>query len=67
MNLMSQRDLKELQQRMDALPRAEQLELALYLLHRNDRTEVNPEALLSEAALAKDWLRPEEDKAWANL
>ncbi len=23
--------------------------------------------LLSESALAKDWLRPEEDEAWANL
>ena len=24
-------------------------------------------ALLSEAALAEDWLRPEEDEAWAHL
>ena len=24
-------------------------------------------ALLSEAVLAEDWNRPEEDKAWANL
>jgi len=24
-------------------------------------------ALLSEAALAQDWNRPEEDKAWAHL
>ena len=24
-------------------------------------------ALLSEAALAEDWLRPEEDEAWAYL
>lgn len=24
-------------------------------------------ALLSEAALAEDWLRPEEDAAWADL
>ena len=24
-------------------------------------------ALLSEAALAEDWMRPEEDKAWAYL
>jgi len=24
-------------------------------------------ALLSEAALAEDWLRPEEDAAWAHL
>jgi hypothetical protein len=28
---------------------------------------VSQTALLSEAALAKDWDRPEEDKAWAHL
>ena len=27
----------------------------------------NEEALLSEAALAEDWLKPEEDEAWAAL
>jgi hypothetical protein len=27
----------------------------------------NEEALLSEAALAEDWLKPEEDAAWAYL
>ncbi len=27
----------------------------------------NETALLSEAALAEDWNRPEEDKAWAHL
>jgi hypothetical protein len=26
-----------------------------------------PVALLSEAALARDWDRPEEDEAWAHL
>ncbi|EGQ64083.1 hypothetical protein GGI1_23366 [Acidithiobacillus sp. GGI-221] len=25
----------------------------------------NEEALLSEASLAEDWLKPEEDAAWA--
>ena len=25
------------------------------------------EALLSESALAEDWLKPEEDEAWAYL
>ena len=30
-------------------------------------TPVSETALLSEAALAKDWNRPEEDKAWAHL
>ena len=28
---------------------------------------VNDTALLSEAALAEDWNRPEEDTAWAHL
>jgi hypothetical protein len=27
----------------------------------------NEETLLSEAALAEDWLKPEEDAAWAYL
>ena len=27
----------------------------------------NEESLLSESALAEDWLRPEEDAAWAYL
>jgi len=28
---------------------------------------ISETTLLSEEALAKDWLRPEEDKAWAHL
>ena len=28
---------------------------------------LNEAALLSESALAKDWLSPEEDKAWQHL
>jgi len=32
------------------------------------QTEANQEtALLSEASLAVDWLRPEEDEAWAYM
>lgn len=27
----------------------------------------NETAVLSESALAEDWLRPEEDEAWAHL
>ncbi len=27
----------------------------------------NEESLLSESALAEDWLKPEEDKVWATL
>ena len=33
----------------------------------NEELNVPETALLSEAALAKDWLRPEEDTAWAHL
>jgi hypothetical protein len=29
--------------------------------------EISETALLSEAALAEDWLRPEEDEAWSYL
>jgi len=32
------------------------------------RLQKRPDILLmSEASLAKDWLRPEEDEAWADL
>ena len=34
---------------------------------KKNRFRVNEEALLSEAALAEDWIRPEEDAAWAYL
>jgi len=30
-------------------------------------SEASEASLLSEAALAEDWLRPEEDEAWAYL
>ena len=31
------------------------------------KIHINEEALLSEASLAEDWNRPEEDEAWAHL
>ncbi len=37
-------------------------EAALY-----DRVDINDITLASERSLAKDWLLPEEDDAWANL
>ena len=33
----------------------------------NEESNVPETALLSEAALAEHWLRPEEDAAWAHL
>ncbi|MGH7195222.1 MAG: AbrB/MazE/SpoVT family DNA-binding domain-containing protein [Candidatus Saccharimonadales bacterium] len=32
-----------------------------------EKTKVSETMLLSEKVLAKDWLRPAEDKAWASL
>jgi len=37
------------------------------ILEDEPRTESHETALLSEAALARDWSRPEEDAAWAHL
>jgi hypothetical protein len=33
----------------------------------DDAEELSETALLSEAALAEDWSRPEEDVAWSHL
>jgi hypothetical protein len=37
------------------------------ILDEEPSDEIANSALLSEAALAKDWERPEEDKAWSHL
>jgi hypothetical protein len=43
----------------------------IVLFSKSDAAQVNDEAisgtLLSERSLAVDWLRPEEDAAWAHL
>ena len=36
-------------------------------LENKSRKKISEIAVLSEAALAKDWLKPEEDEAWQNL
>lgn len=41
--------------------------LVTILDEEEDRPRIPDTMLLSEAALAKDWNRPEEDAAWANL
>ena len=64
---MAIRDLTNIKQLADELTPTQQIELAEYLLRKSPLGKVNEEALLSEAILAKDWLRPEEDLAWANL
>jgi hypothetical protein len=44
-------------------------DLAHYVeaLRLRSALRASPTALASEAALAKDWLRPEEDEAWRDL
>lgn len=37
------------------------------ILEEKPATTVSETALLSEAALAEDWMRPEEDEAWSHL
>ncbi len=39
----------------------------LTILEEEPVSEANETALLSEASLAEDWNRPEEDAAWAHL
>ena len=42
--------------------------LVAVIRERNQRVSEGLETyLLSESALAKDWLRPEEDEAWQDL
>ena len=40
---------------------------ALVTILDEEPTSAHETALLSEAALAEDWNRPEEDAAWAHL
>ena len=47
-----------------ALPGARR---ALVTILDEEPIHPNEAALLSEAALAADWLRPEEDAAWSHL
>jgi len=37
------------------------------ILEENPIISISETARLSEASLAKDWLRPEEDEAWSHL
>jgi hypothetical protein len=37
------------------------------ILEEEPGTSIHDTALLSEAALAEDWNRPEEDAAWSHL
>ena len=61
--------VQEIEKAIVALSPDEVQRLAGWLdeFRKKNRFRVNEEALLSEAALAVDWSRPEEDAAWAYL
>lgn len=61
------RKLAEIQVEAEKLSVEEQIELAQRLLDHARRARGGEEALLSEALLAKEWLREDEDQAWASL
>ena len=60
---MTQKAIQELESLPDELL-DEVLDFARYLKARRARTD---DALLSEAALAREWNTPEEDEAWRDL
>jgi hypothetical protein len=55
-------------QELDGLPERD-LDKLLGFLHslKESHLEAAVPALAAESALAKDWLTPEEDAAWASL
>jgi hypothetical protein len=63
---MSKREL--IVQELERLPEQD-LDRLLAFLHalRDASVENSVTTLAAESALAKDWLSPEEDAAWANL
>ena len=60
---MTQKAIQELESLPDELL-DEVLDFARYLKARRTRTD---DALLSEAALAREWSTPEEEEAWRDL
>ena len=63
---MSTRDV--ILSELDTLPEADLDTLLAFLRSLKDtHAETAVPTLAAESALAKDWLTPEEDAAWANL
>ena len=66
---MTTKDREALLRDMEDLPGPllqEVADFVWFLKEKAVRERMEP-ALLSEPALRRDWLRPEEDAAWANL
>jgi len=68
--MMSTREGKEILIReLEGLPATflqEVPDFVQFLKHKENQKPLET-ALLSESALQKDWLRPEEDEAWQDL
>jgi len=63
---MSKREL--IAQELERLPENDLDSLLAYLRSLNEaHAEIAVPPLAAESALAKDWLTPEEDEAWASL
>jgi len=52
---------------LESVPVAGARRALVMILDEEPSPQSNETALLSEAALAEDWNRPEEDAAWAHL
>lgn len=61
MDAMSARD--EIHRELDKLPEPALEEVLAFLRAKR----IGEAALLAEPLLAREWLRPEEDEAWADL
>ena len=63
---MSKREL--ISQELNNLPEQDLDQLLAFLrVLKETHADGEMPALAAESALAKDWLTPEEDEAWANL
>ena len=63
---MSKREL--IARELDHIPEQDLDKLLAFLRSLKDvNAETAMSALAAESSLAKDWLTPEEDAAWANL
>jgi len=66
--------LEQIEKQLSTLPPEKQSEVLDFIAFLQQRANglqpaliVAETALLSEAALAEDWMRPEEDEAWSYL
>ena len=62
--------LAQIEDQLEQLPPerlAVVLDFVSYLAARQSSMELTETAVASEVVLGKDWNRPEEDEAWANL